>query len=419
MSQKISNGTSRTGPTGGTESLINQAFLTTNSMKVAIRPEFLDDEKLPESERIAVLQEVFHRNIRIRQIERLARALSSLLGGALPDNLLVYGPSGAGKSVTCLHFLSALACMCGERGVPFTYFYVDLTTPHTCFGALNQLAIALDSNTRRYRKGVAMDQMQEVIITSLSRLSGFVCVLVDEADNVTTDPDLLLTFLAKTLPKKVPVKLFYVFLTNRLDWEKAIDPRILAVLKKHDVILEPYDAMDLLEILNLRVEKALDGRRVEGGALRKIAAFASRETGDARKAVELLAKAVRVAEETTGQLTEREVDVAEQVLEVDKTEELIASLAVQQRLALRSCYLGLSGRRGRLSTGSAFQVYLNVCGREGVRPLTQRRFSDMVSFLDIYGLVSAPVTSKGRYGKTRVLSGCLPSSAVKGLLGRE
>ena len=58
-------------------------------------------------------------------------------------------------------------------------------------------------------------------------------------------------------------------------------------------------------------------------ALKKIAAYASRETGDARKAVELLAKAVKVAEETSGFVSEKEVDIAEHRLEVDKTMELI------------------------------------------------------------------------------------------------
>jgi len=44
------------------------------------------------------------------------------------------------------------------------------------------------------------------------------------------------------------------------------------------------------------VEKALDTKKVELVALRKVAAYASRETGDARKAVELLSRAANVAE---------------------------------------------------------------------------------------------------------------------------
>jgi cell division control protein 6 len=416
MVEQVSNGTSHNACRNPTENLIHNAFLNSHSKRIVLNPQFLDDEKLPEVERVAVLQEVFHRNIRLKQLERLAKCLSPVLGGMLPPNVLVYGPSGTGKSVSCLHFLSTLRNLCAEKGIPFEYYYVDLTTPHTCFGALNELAIALDGSVRRYRKGIALDHMQESIIQTLSGREGFVCILIDEADNVTTDADLFLTFLAKTLPKKVGVKLSYVFLTNRLGWERTLDPRILSVLKKMDLIFEPYDAMDLVEILKLRVEKALDGRKVEDAAVQKIAGYASRETGDARKAVELLAKAAKVAEETSGRLAEEEVDLAERSLEVDKTEELVNSLAKQQRLALAACYAGLKHGRGKLSTGNAYDLYRAMCASEGSSALTQRRFSDVVSYLDLYGLINGPVVSKGRYGMTRELSGSLSEEVVRKVL---
>lgn len=101
-------------------------------------------------------------------------------------------------------------------------------------------------------------------------------------------------------------------------------------------------ALDLYEILKQRVEKALDESKVEEGALRRIAAYASREMGDARKAVELLVKAAKVAEDTTGRLTQKEVEVAADTLQVDKTEELIRALATQQKLSLIACYASLA-----------------------------------------------------------------------------
>jgi len=420
MNEKTSDGLpAPTQPAQGTESLIQEAFLRATRRRVALNPSLLDDEKLPEAERVAALREIFHRNIRGRQTERLARHISPALGGALPPNLLIYGPSGTGKSVTCLHFLSTVAAMCSAKNVELRYCYVDLTTPKTCFGALNELAIALDGKTRRYRKGIALEHIQETVIAALNRLRGVVCIMIDEVDNVSVDSDVFYTFLSKTLPKKVTPGLFYLFLTNRLEWEKTIDPRILSVLKKTDIIFEPYDAMDLVEILNLRVEKALDTAKVDPGAIRKIAGYASRETGDARKAVELLVKSVKIAEETTGHLGLDEVDQADSLLEVDKTDELIGSLAPQQRLALAACYRGLKSQKGKLTTGHAYRIYSDACLQKGNRALTQRRFSDMVSFLDLYGLVNARVTSKGRYGKTRELSACLPETIVDALLSHD
>jgi cell division control protein 6 len=48
--------------------------------------------------------------------------------------------------------------------------------------------------------------------------------------------------------------------------------------------------------------------KVDEAALKKVSADASRETGDARKAVELPAKAVEVAEEDSGYLGLDEVE---------------------------------------------------------------------------------------------------------------
>ena len=240
--------------------------------------------------------------------------------------------------------------------------------------------------------------------------------MIDEADNLRPNADGLLTFLGKTLPRKVSCRVILILLTNRLDWEKTLDPRILSFLKKTDILFEPYDALDLLEILKLRVEKALDKKKVDVGALKKVAALASRETGDARKAVELLAKAVTVAEETSGHLTEKEVDIAEHRLEVDKTVSLIQALAVQQRIALQGCYAVLSKNGKKVSTGQAYEAYVNICSRDQIRALTQRRFSDIIGFLDLYGLINARVISKGRYGSTRDISGSLNLEVVRHLL---
>ena len=401
-----------------TESLIERVRSSRKKRLLVRNPDYLDDERLPEEERAAVLSQIFNRNIRERQIGRVIAHLTPLLDGFDPASLLIFGPTGSGKTVTLIHVLSTFQRVAERSGVGFRYSYVDLTSPKTFFGALNEVAMGLDGSVRRYRKGIPVEYMQERIAGALRDYSGFLCLLVDEADNVRPNPDFLLTFLLKTLPRKVSSRLMLILLTNRMDWEDRVDPRILSFLKKTDVLFEPYDAVDLLEILKLRVEKAVDTSRVDRAALRKVAAYASRETGDARKAVELLCKAARVAEETSGRLGEREVDVAEHRLEVDKTEALIRALASQQFLALRACYLSL-GRVRRVSTGQAYDVYRALCGGEGVRVLTQRRFSDILSFLDLYGLINARLVSKGRYGSTREISGSVSQEVVDRVLRTE
>ena len=399
-----------------TESLIETLHATRLSKSLVTNPDYLDDEKLPEDERAAVLKEIFNRKIREKQISRIIAHLTPILDGSHPPAALVFGPTGSGKTVTLIHVLSTFQRVAEKKGIKFRYSYIDLTSPKTFFGALNEVAIALNSSNRKYRKGIAIDHMQSRIVEGIGAFDGSLCLLIDEADNLRPNADGLLTFLGKTLPRKVSCRLMMILLTNRLDWDKALDPRILSFLKKTDILFEPYDALDLLEILTLRVEKALDTEKVDPVALKKVAALASRETGDARKAVELLAKAVTVAEETTGHLTEIEVDIAEQRLEIDKTVALIRALAVQQKLALQACYQSLSNGFKRVSTGQTYEAYSGICDKEQVRPLTQRRFSDIIGFLDLYGLINASVISKGRYGSTRDISASLNLEVVKHLL---
>jgi len=111
-----------------------------------------------------------------------------------------------------------------------------------------------------------------------------------------------------------------------------------------------------------------------------------------------------------------EVDLAENLLEFDKTVALIRALASQQRIALQSCYCSLTKNDRRISTGQAYESYRKICDLEQARPLTQRRFSDIIGFLDLYGLINARVISKGRYGNTREISSSLTDEVVQKFL---
>ncbi len=291
--------------TDTTASLIETLHMSRQNKSILINPDYLDDENLPEDERTAVLKEIFNKNIREKQLSRIISNLTPVLDGAHPPSALIYGPTGSGKTVSLIHVLSTFKKVAKRHGINFDYRYIDLTSPKTYFGALNEVAIALDGTNRKYRKGIPIEFMQGKIASAIAEYKGFLTLLIDEADNIRPNPDALLTYLGKTLPRKVSCRLILILLTNRLDWEKTLDPRILSFLKKTDIMFEPYDALDLLEILKLRAEKALQTDKVDPAALKKMAAYASRETGDARKAVELLANQYGLRKRQQGFLEKR------------------------------------------------------------------------------------------------------------------
>ena len=51
--------------------LIEALYARSKQNALILNPDYLDDEKLPEEERTAVLKEIFNRRIREKQLERI------------------------------------------------------------------------------------------------------------------------------------------------------------------------------------------------------------------------------------------------------------------------------------------------------------------------------------------------------------
>ncbi|MFQ6056051.1 MAG: hypothetical protein ACE5J3_08740, partial [Methanosarcinales archaeon] len=64
----------------------------------------------------------------------------------------------------------------------------------------------------------------------------------------------------------------------------------------------------------------------------------------------------------------------------------------------------LSDELQEIQTGDVYDSYLKYCKLWGIRPLSQRRISDLISELDMYGIINAKTLSKGRYGVSRTIN---------------
>ena len=102
-----------------TESLIESLHASRKKQTLLINPDYLDDEKLPEDERTAVLKEIFNKNIREKQLSRIISHLAPILDGAHPPSALIYGPTGSGKTVSLIHVLSTFAKVAERHNIKF------------------------------------------------------------------------------------------------------------------------------------------------------------------------------------------------------------------------------------------------------------------------------------------------------------
>jgi len=368
---------------------------------------FLDDEQLDRGEQFRVLDEIFALDVRDAEIQDLSSHFAPMFRGGHPVHLSLYGKTGTGKTVTMLYYLNMLQAICRKKKIDMMYIHLDLSTPKPCFRVLNDLACYLDAS-KRYKKGISLDELMGKIEEKMESYRGYFIIFVDEIDHVRRDLDSFLKFLVKRLPQTVALKLVLVFSSNRLNWLENIDPRIKSFLKINEVFFKPYNAVDLQQILSLRIRKALNQQMIEEGVLEKIAAVSSRTHGDARKAVELLSKSALIAEKEGTKVTMELVDRALDDIEKDKYVAMIKS-SPKQLQAVLYAIIALTARVTKpVYTGDAYAGYQLFCSKINLRALTQRAFSDLVSELDMYGFIQARVFSHGRYGRTKEITINLP-----------
>jgi cell division control protein 6 len=373
---------------------------------------FLDDEQLIRAEQLALLEEVFNASVRDTEIEELSSHFAGILRGDHPCHLAIWGKTGTGKTLTLSYFLNLLTELATAKGIQVRHEHLDLSTPQPCFRALNSLA-CLFKASKRHRKGISLEELMVNIEETLADLAGYLIIFVDEVDNVRRDRDTFLKFLVRRLPQKIPAKLILVFVSNRLNWPDQLDPRVKSFLKLNELVFKPYDAVDLKHILDIRVEKALHSNTVEPGVIEQIAALASHDHGDARKAVALLAKSAYLAEKAGTRITPAVVSEATDELHCDRYVALLRTAPVQLKAAMAGTIEASQRGKGRaVGTGEAYDAYRRFCDRAVLQPLSGRAFGDLLAELDVHSFIRSRVVSHGRRGRTREITLDVPDEMI-------
>jgi cell division control protein 6 len=378
---------------------------------------FLEDEQLIKSEQLAVLEEIFNTNVRDMEITKLSKHFTPIFRNDHPYHIAVWGKTGTGKTLTLTYFLNLLLRLGAERNIQIRYKHLDLSTPVPCFRALNDLACLLNA-MKRYQRGISLDEMMLAIEAKLADYPGYLILFIDEVDNIRRDKDTFMAFLIRRLPQKIPAKLILVFASNHLDWPDHLDPRVKSFLKMNEIIFKPYDAVDLQHILRIRVEKALCQEAIEPGVIEKIAALASYDHGDARKAVALLAKSAYLAEQRRIKVKLSLVDEAAKELDMDRYSAMLKSAPKQLQAAMASVIEAAKLQNNkRIGTADAYDAYRKFCKKARVSQLSGRAFGDLIGELDLYSFIRSRMISRGRYGRAREIILELPEELLKKIYG--
>ncbi len=343
-----------------------------------------------------------HLPFREEQIRRIASALSQALRGSRPNNIFVYGLTGTGKTAAVKLVIRGLSEKARELRIPVFTSYVNCRQRDTGYRVLADILESLGGKVPF--TGLSIAELQKRLFKKVEALNGRVVVVLDEIDFlVKKQGDDILYKLIRMNEELSGSSVSIIGITNDLNLIEMLDPRVKSSLGEEEVVFPPYDAVQLKSILEERASLAFYDGALGEDVIPLCAALAAREHGDARKALDLLRMAGELAERAgKSKVTREDVEMARGELEKDKVYEVVSSLPLHAKLILASI-LDLTTSRDSATTGEIFNEYSKKTALLGLETVTQRRVTDIISELDMMGLISARVVSRGRYGKTKVV----------------
>jgi len=249
----------------------------------------------------------------------------------------------------------------------------------------------------------------------LSELKGNVTLVLDEIDKVRNPNDLLYNLTRLRVDKGAKVSI--IGISNNLKFLEYLDSRVRSSLGRNRLLFPPYNATELIKILEDRAREGIKEGVLEEEVIPFCSALAAQRDGDARFAIDLLREAVTVAEsEGLSKVTREHVVKAFEKVEMDNIEKAIASFTLHQQTVLLSIVLCKEVGLKSITTGDIYTVYAILCNFLGIKPATRQWVSETLNQFDTMDIISSVVVSRGRFGRTRKVNLGAPAESIKKVL---
>ncbi len=360
-------------------------------------------------------EEILHRD---DQITLIAKILAPCLRRERPSNLFVYGKTGTGKTLTMQHTAREIYKIAQRENILVKFIYLNCKLKKIADTEYRLIAeLAREFGKPIPPTGLPTDEVYNIFYKVLDKEKQIVVLILDEIDQlVKKTGDEIIYNLTRINAELKNSQISLIGISNDITFADHLDPRVKSSLSEEELVFPSYNALQIQDILKKRTSEAIKNEVIEEGVIQKCSAYAAREHGDARRALELIRVAVELAERKNQvKVTLEELDEAEEKIEKDRVIDIITTQPKQFQLVLYSIMLisenKLQNKSGELIfTGDIYELYKKLCTKANLRPLTQRRVSDVIAEFDMLGIINAKVISKGRYGRTREITTAISES---------
>jgi len=342
---------------------------------------------------------------REKEIDKVASILVAALKKETPSNVFIYGKTGTGKTCVTKYIGNQLVKTGREMNSPVEFIYINCEVVDTQYRVLTHIA---NQFIRKWDERVPFtgwptDEVYAKLMDCIDKFGGAVTITLDEIDKLVlkSGDDVLYNLSRMNSDLKI-AKTSIIGISNDLRFTELLDPRVKSSLGEEEIIFPSYNAEEIMDILIKRGALAFREGSVSQEVIPLISAIAAQEHGDARKALDLFRISGEIAErEDSLRVKEKQVYLAMNKIESDRISEVVRTLPTQSKIILFSIIEGGEIKRGSLTTGEVYRIYRKLCTYSHVGVLTERRVTELISELDMLGIVEARVISFGKYGRTK------------------
>lgn len=352
---------------------------------------------------------------RTKESTAIAQSLSVILKKGRPSNLLIFGKPGTGKTAVVKNVIEHLYKKTNELNINLKVPFINAKNSNTPYKILYEIAELLGINKEGkmqvYFTGLSMSEATDRILDFIRRRSIKVVIVIDEIDSLVNrkGDDILYNFTRANERISSDQFISLIGISNSLTFKDKLDPRVKSSLSEEELVFNPYTIEQLKQILIDRCKLAFYDNVIPIGVINLCAAIAGRETGDARKAIDLLRVAAEIAERSmTLKISEDHIRSAQQKIDSDTNYEILRNSTLHTKLVILSIIKSKNG-----STGEIYTIYQYFCSKIEQEPLTQRRMTQIVGELDQLGLITTNIVNQGRYGRTQRIKLHIHISSVK------
>ena len=346
--------------------------------------------------------------------EQVTQSLLPILKQSRPSNLLVYGKPGTGKTLVVKKVLSKIQERVEKSNFPIKLVYSNSKNETTLYGLLVSLGRQLGLKQDELpSNGLAISEVFRRLLNKIEEGKLNAIFVIDEIDYlaqlvIKTGKDILYQ-LTRANEQLKHGSLTMVGISNDLTFKEKLDPRVISSLGEEEIVFTNYNVEQIKKILKERINESFVENSVEEPALNLCAALAGGEHGDARRAIDLLRVSGELAErQQSDKVTIEHIREASLKIEENKEEASLKSYPLHEKLVIIAI-MKVNGS----STGEIYSSYKNLCKILGKDELTQRRITQMLSEIELSGIISGRLVHQGIHGRTKKYKLTISSEMIK------